>query len=171
MDIEIVNFTDNRQTTNYSCGAVALKSVLEKFGHSFTEKELILKLESTSDGTYPQKIVSFCTYLGFDSFIIENLTFSDLSFFLNRRIPVILMLQSWRDREDLSVPWKDVWNSGHYVVLEGMNKNSVFIEDPSLKDSKGVIPKEEFLNRWHDYYILDGKCIRLYCSAIIIKNK
>lgn len=34
------------------------------------------------------------------------------------KIPVIILIQAWREDDDLS-PWADDWDDGHYVVVIG----------------------------------------------------
>ena len=33
----------------------------------------------------------------------------------------------------------------------GLDAASVYVEDPSLLGCRGIIPRREFLERWHDY--------------------
>ena len=47
--------------------------------------------------------------------------------------------------------WTSDWEDGHYVIVIGADEPFVYVEDPSLLGSRGVIPKQEFLDRWHDY--------------------
>ena len=32
-----------------------------------------------------------------------------------------------------------------------MDRRNLYFEDPSLLGSRGFIPRQEFLDRWHDY--------------------
>jgi predicted double-glycine peptidase len=47
--------------------------------------------------------------------------------------------------------WENDWEAGHYVVVIGIDDRNIYVEDPSLLGSRGVIPQVEFLKRWHDY--------------------
>jgi len=78
------------------------------------------------------------------------LTLDDLQKSLDAKVPVIIEAQAWRDDVDKDKPWKDIWNSGHYMVVIGMDDKNVYFEDPSIFASKGAIPRDEFLDRWHD---------------------
>ncbi len=37
------------------------------------------------------------------------------------------------------------------MVLLGMDAANLYFEDPSLLGARGVIPRAEFVDRWHDY--------------------
>jgi predicted double-glycine peptidase len=37
------------------------------------------------------------------------------------------------------------------VIVLGLDAASVYVEDPSLLGCRGIIPRGEFLERWHDY--------------------
>jgi predicted double-glycine peptidase len=37
------------------------------------------------------------------------------------------------------------------VIVLGLDADSVYVEDPSLLGCRGIIPRAEFLERWHDY--------------------
>jgi predicted double-glycine peptidase len=63
---------------------------------------------------------------------------------------VIIAAQAWRDDAEKDKPWKDIWDSGHYMVVIGLDKKNVYFEDPSILQSRGFMPREEFLERWHD---------------------
>lgn len=40
--------------------------------------------------------------------------------------------------------------SGHYMVVMGIDDENVYFEDPPLPGTRGIIPRDEFLSRWHD---------------------
>ncbi|HPZ10016.1 MAG TPA: C39 family peptidase [Candidatus Eremiobacteraeota bacterium] len=148
----LLNLPDTRQTTDYSCGASSLQSVLMYWtGTEYTEEELIEKLNTTTNGTHPDDIVRVTRQEGLQAELKENLTLEDLEKEIKAGRPVIVDGQAWRDGEDLEKPWSEVWESGHYMVLIGMDKENIYFEDPSLFGSRGSMKREEFLERWHDY--------------------
>jgi predicted double-glycine peptidase len=37
------------------------------------------------------------------------------------------------------------------MVVIGLDNETVFFEDPAMLGTRGTIPREEFISRWHDY--------------------
>jgi len=147
----ILPVPDTRQSTDYSCGASALQAVLMYWGDEYMESELMKLLGTTTDGTHPKSIVKVAKELGYDAEIRENLTLEDLEKSIKNGIPVIVDGQAWRDGDDLNKPWSEVWESGHYMVVTGLDDKNVYIEDPSILGGMGYMSREEFVERWHDY--------------------
>ncbi len=141
---------DVRQSTGYTCGAAALQAVLAYWGFPEREDRLVARLGSTPDaGTRPDAIVRVAGEYGLSAELREGLALADLEAALAAGTTVIVDLQAWRDREDL--PWTEIWDDGHYVVLLGMDADRLYFEDPSLLGARGTIPRAEFVDRWHDY--------------------
>jgi len=148
---DLLAVPDTRQSVDYSCGASALQAVLMYYGDEYMESSLMNMLGTTANGTNPKDIVRVAVDLGYNAEIRENLSIDDLERSVKNGVPVIVDGQAWRDGEDLDKPWGNVWESGHYMVVIGTDAKNVYLEDPSLLGSKGVIPREEFMERWHDY--------------------
>lgn len=141
---------DVRQSTGYTCGASALQAVLAYWGTEEREDRLAALLHSTPEaGTHPLDIVRVAREFGLTADLREGLELADLEAALASRTTVIVDLQAWRDRADL--PWAETWDDGHYMVLLGADRDNLYFEDPSLLGSRGVIPRSEFIDRWHDY--------------------
>lgn len=141
---------DVRQSTNYTCGAAALQAVLAHWGVDEREDRLVARLHSTPEqGTHPADIVRVAREFGLRAELREGLKLEDLEAALRAGVTVIVDLQAWRVAQDL--PWTKDWDDGHYMVLLGMNGKNLYFEDPSLLGSRGFIPRQEFLDRWHDY--------------------
>lgn len=79
----------------------------------------------------------------------ENLTLADLESFIKAGIPVIIAAQAWRDNETAS--WTDDWDDGHYMIVIGLDEANVYLEEASILGSRGYIPRQEFMQRGHDY--------------------
>ena len=143
---------DVRQSTTYSCGAAALQAVLSYYGVDKRERALMDMLKTTEkDGTSPENIVRVAKELGFQADPRENLTFEDLEKAFREGIPVILDIQAWTDAPLEKHSWASDWEDGHYVILIGIDEQFVYVEDPSLLGTRGIIPRQEFLDRWRDY--------------------
>jgi len=141
---------DVRQSTGYTCGAAALQAILAYWGTEEREDRLAARLHSTPEaGTHPLEIIRVAREFGLTPDLREGLDLADLERALADGTTVIVDLQAWRDRIDL--PWTETWDDGHYMVLLGMDAANLYFEDPSLLGARGVVPRAEFVDRWHDY--------------------
>jgi uncharacterized protein len=143
---------DVRQSTPYSCGAAALQAVLSYYGIDKRERALMVSLKTTEEaGTSPGNIVRVAEENGFEARIREGLTLTDLEQAVREGIPVIADIEAWTDARKPGFSWAEDWEDGHYVVVIGGDGRNVYVEDPSLLGTRGVIPGAEFVERWHDY--------------------
>jgi predicted double-glycine peptidase len=141
---------DVRQSTGYTCGAAALQAVLAYWGTSEREDRLAARLNSSPEaGTHPLEIIRVAREYGLSAELREGLSLADLESALAAGTSVIVDLQAWRERTD--VPWTETWDDGHYMVLLSFDAANLYFEDPSLLGVRGVIPRAEFVERWHDY--------------------
>ena len=163
---------DVRQSTPYSCGASALQAVLAYYGIELREDELQRRLGTTPEqGTHPDRILALARELGFAPRLQENTTLEQLQQELLQGRPVILMLQAWRDPDEQQLSWSDTWESGHYVVVIGIDEQQLVFEDPSLLGSRGSIPRRQFLQRWHDYETTPQGRRNYHRAAILLGGK
>lgn len=158
---------DVRQSTTWTCGAAALQAVLAYYGVEYREGQLVeLCGTSPEHGTPPEAILKVARAEGFQAKLRENLELADLARALQERQPVIVALQAWRDQTER--PWSQEWDSGHYVVVIGLDRQNVYFEDPSLLGSRGYIRREEFEQRWHD---IDGAGRRYIRMGIFLQGR
>lgn len=166
---------DVRQSTDYSCGAAALQSVLLYWGHEYMETDLMKMLRTTADsGTQPSDIVRVAQELKLNVELRQNMTYQDLERIIDKNIPVIICAQAWREGENLEKKWSDIWNAGHYMVIIGYDQNNIYLEDPWLLTQIAYIPRAEFLDRWHIYEgeaPLDDSDTKMFQMGILIKGK
>lgn len=157
--IILLTVPDVRQSTRYSCGASSLQAVLNYWGVDVSESDL-MELLHTSPliGTDPEAIVSVASSFGLSASFSQNLSIDDLKKSIELKIPVIIRAQAWSGHEekgywvsDTPDNWEDTWKEGHYMVVIGVDSRNVFFEDPLLLGTRGIIPIDEFLTRWHDY--------------------
>lgn len=143
---------DVRQSTKYSCGAAALQALLSYWSIDRREQDLMEALEtSQAEGTSPEAIVRVAKEIGCEADFKENLDLKDIDESVRGGIPVICAIQAWADIKSDGFFWEKTWEDGHYVVVIGLDSQSVYVEDPSLLGTRGIIPREEFVARWHDY--------------------
>lgn len=139
-----------RQSTEYSCGASALQAVLSYWGKDLDEEDLMTLLHTTPEtGTYPDDIVRVALILGFKAEVKENLTLADVEQVTAQGIPVIVLSQAWRSRQDSAASVEDDWQNGHYVVVLAIDKDYVYFEDPYVRMGKGFMHREAFEEHWH----------------------
>ena len=148
---------DVRQSQDYSCGAAALQAVLNYWGTDSREGELIDLMNTTPEsGTTPEAIVTAASSFGYQVTMKENLTLKDLKESISSKVPVIIAAQAWNGEYVngtwVSIPtdWSSQWADGHYMVVIGVDSRNVYLEDPAMLGTRGVIPADEFLERWHD---------------------
>jgi predicted double-glycine peptidase len=155
------------QSTNYSCGAAAMQSVLAYYGHVYAEEFLIKELGSTEkEGTDHLRMAAFANQLGIKAHIKSNVTLSELKATLDRDQIAIVECQAHEER-----PGKDyatMWDAGHYMVAIGIDENHIYFMDPSLGGYRGYLTHAEFLVRWHD---LNYKNEKLYQTVLFFDAK
>src|SRR5262245_1088795 len=140
------------QTTNYSCGPSAVVALLAYYGIAADEQEIIREAKTDPKiGAELEDLADVVQRRGLQATVCEGLDLADLERELKARYPVLILNQSWRDNSH--VPWDDDWDDGHYLLVIGISAVYVFVEDPVLKGSRGLIPRSEFVARWHDWTI------------------
>jgi predicted double-glycine peptidase len=139
-----------RQSTEYSCGASALRSVLTYWGRDVDEAELMKLLGTTSDeGTYPEDLVRGAHALGFEAEAKENLALDDVAQFTAKGDPMIALGQFWRSQRNSPASVVEDWENGHYVVVLGVDKDCVYFQDPNIRMSKAFVPRKACEAHWH----------------------
>jgi len=148
---KILDFPETRQSYDYSCGPGAVQAVMAYYGKDFRESELIDLLQTDKDeGTLVKDIVKFFNSQGLSAVVKENMTTSELFSYIDKSIPVIVLIQAWGNETDFVNNYKNTWNDGHFVVAIGYTNKDVLFSDPALFNT-GYIPIPEFSDRWHDY--------------------
>ncbi len=144
--VSLKNFPELRQTYDYDCGATALQSVLAYYGIDAREDQVMHVAKTTETGTNPQNMALAIEHYGLTPEARE-MTLADVTGFIKRGIPVIILLQAWT--ETPNVNWKNDWEDGHYVIAIGYDDEKMLFEDPSAIE-RTYIPFQELLDRWHD---------------------
>lgn len=159
-----------KQQTNFSCGNAATLALLrywrpDEFA-GMDESSLYAPLGTTrTDGTEPGPIAAFLrSAAGLDvTYRHGDVTVEDLERAVDLRQPPIVDLQAWRDEE---TPWREEWDSGHYVIMVGYDADRLFVMDPGrmTPGAYAYLLRSELEDRWHD---LAGPCNeRVYRMAI-----
>jgi len=149
----LLQVPDVRQCTNYSCGAACFQAVMRYWGGEDMGEGQFIELlnttlgETAHKGTTPNNIVRGAEKMGFRAEIRENLTLDDLKKSIEEGVPVIVEGQAWKDENQ---SW-EMNENGHYMVVIGVDDKNVYLEDPWILGSRGYIPHDEFIERWHDF--------------------
>jgi predicted double-glycine peptidase len=142
--------TRARQVTEYSCGACALQAVLSYWCTHVDEQELMKLLHTTfEEGTYPEDIVRGARALGFEAEAKSNLALDDVERFTAAGSPMLAVAQVWRSDSKSPGAVQDDWDSGHWIVILGVDKDYVYFQDPYAHMGKGFIPRQAFEAHWH----------------------
>ena len=152
----MLSFPEFRQTYEYDCGANAMQSILAYYGFDVAECE-IMKLARTKAKTGTPiaglKKVAKKYNLKYDG---KKMTVADLKKYLDRKIPVILLLQAWTKKE--KIDWPKWWSENHYVVVIGYDKKKIYFEDPA-STLRVSLTSAELEERWHGINPLGSKKI------------
>ena len=145
---------DTTQQTDYTCGASALQAVCKYFGVGPDEEpEFVRDMRMPRTGSDPEHIIRAVEKYGLRHREFFPMSRAQLKGCLDRRRPVILMLQAWGETR-LGAPrrgYKTIWEDGHWVVAIGYDGRGVFFEDPSLQAVRGFLSFGELDVRWHDW--------------------
>jgi predicted double-glycine peptidase len=169
----ILDFVDLRQIFNFDCGVTALQQVLIYYGIEKREDELIKMLDTKKTsieehGTKMTKMVEVAKYFGLDAEILKNLTINKIKKFIDEKIPVIILMQAWRDYSADNLNWEKDYNDGHYVIAIGYNDTCLFFEDPA-SIVRTYLTFEEFEKRWHD--MDDNNKTKINHAAVVIRGE
>jgi predicted double-glycine peptidase len=146
-----------RQGKDYTCGVAAFHSVIAYYGEKelddgkpIREDNLIRKLRTNPHhGTNYRNILAYAEDLDYDAVMYtgESFGWEDLQAFIDQGKPTIVIIQAWAQKP---VDWPNDWEDGHYVVAVGYDDCYVYFINPSTLGNYTYIPREEFLERWHD---------------------
>lgn len=147
----ILNVPDVREPANYTSGPTSLEAVLAYYGTDVTLNTLINQTNTTENGTQPENIAQAARGNGFSAGVKENMTLKDLQDNINNGTPTIVLIQAWKN--NTTGNWTNTTDYNHYVVVVGMDDQNIYLEDPAILGSRGYIPIQEFLDRWHALFV------------------
>jgi predicted double-glycine peptidase len=153
-----------RQSTDYSCGAACLLSVMGYYGIDPYEKQVMDALKTTIAGVDPIDFPKAAKKFDLTAKVKEGMSQDEIKKNLDDDIPVRLDIQAWGDKKDYS----DVWDEGHFVVAVGYDKEGYYLMDPS-QIGYTYITKPELDTRWHDVEI--GTKRKFHNVGIVVNGK
>lgn len=150
-----VQLPDTRQETPYSCGASCLQAVCGYFGVGKAEEYEYISLMRirSSVGAHPHNLLRGVKKFGLHYQEHWPMSYDLLKSYLDRSIPVMMMIQAWIDpakRRRHWRGWRSEWKEGHWVAAIGYDTAGVFFEDPSLAAIRGFLSYHDLDERWHD---------------------
>jgi uncharacterized protein len=151
-----VPLPDTVQQTDYTCGASCLQAICAYYGVGPTKEEdyaRIMRIQRDV-GAHPHNILRGIREFGLRYEERWPMCAHDVREYLDRGIPVMLMLQAWAtDEKRGGKRWKGYateWNDGHWVAAIGYDNDLMYFEDPSLAGVRGYMSVRELGARWHD---------------------
>lgn len=145
--MKMLNFPELKQAHNWDCGATCLQAVFLYYGLDIAEEKIIEIAETNDDrGTLPSKMLEAIKHFGLKA-ESKNLSLKKIKQYIDKEIPVILLLQAWAD--EANVDWLKHFESGHYVVAIGYGEGNIYFEDP-WSFARTFLPEQILLDRWHD---------------------
>ncbi len=153
--MKTLKFPKLRQTYCWDCGASVVQSILAYYGIDIRGEVAMKLTKTTKDGTPISGIKKAVKKFNLRR-KAEKMTIEDIKKYLDKEIPVILLVQAWTKKRNIN--WKKNWNDGHYVVAIGYDSNKLYFEDPSVS-SRTFLTYEEFKKRWHDIDVNGKKYI------------
>ena len=140
-----------RQTTEYSCGACALQSVMSYWGKDVDEADLMKLLGTTpEEGTWPEALVRVAREQGLQAELKADLTLAEVERATSQGHPVIVLGQVWRSANGGENVVVDEWDCGHWFIALDVDQDYVYFQDPYVRMGKGFVPRATFEDAWHN---------------------
>lgn len=133
---------DLKQQKDGWCGPASLSFALLKKGKYITQEQIAKETQTTvSGGVDTGPLVKFVKDKGFTPTVLKdgdpNKTLSKLGYFASKGKSILVDYLAGES-----------YNDGHYVVLQGVDKN-VLVWDPESGKQESI-NKKEFINHWKD---------------------
>jgi predicted double-glycine peptidase len=155
----------------WTCGGASLMATLLYFGvFDGPESRLDEEMGATPDnGTRVVNIVDEARRFGLTADPRTGLALADLDRELSHGGVVIVALQAWATSP--VADWRTHWEDGHYVVVVGLDRDRVYVMDPSIRTGYGYLTRDQFVERWHDYDLEDGRRVVYDQLGIVIRGE
>jgi len=170
----LIRIPNTRQSTNWTCGVVALQSILRYYGPDLEIREdnLVKELKAGPEhGTQYPEIIRYAKEKGFSVQEKQGLTVEDLKKEIDGDNPVLVCYQAWGETETENFDYTNDWEDGHYSVVVGYDNERLFFMDPSTLGCYAYIPYADFEKRWHDCDGKDGSIKLVHWGLIFHKDR
>jgi len=165
----MINIPSGIQTFDFDCGAKALQLIMAYYGIEKREDELISDLKSDKDGTSIENMISVATDNGFEVTAKTGVSLETVKQYIQKNIPIIVLLQAWAERYMTLENWESDWDDGHYAIVIGYQDNIVIFEDPS-SFRRTWLKEDEFIARWHDVNSRTGEKYNQFAMVLLGKE-
>jgi len=145
----MIDIPGGRQSFDFDCGAKALQLVMAYYGVEISEGNLIIELKSDNKGTSVDNMIAVAEKHGFEVIAKCGISLETVKQYVEKDIPVIVLVQAWAERYMTLEDWKKDYDDGHYAIVIGYRDNVIVFEDPA-SFRRTWLTEEEFLARWHD---------------------
>lgn len=145
----MLNVPHRRQSTAWSCGPACVRSILAYYGKRVPERKLIDALRCTPErGTDPASIALYLRKRGLRVQARPRSTMASLGKSAAAGWPTLVVYQDYGccAAADLSTSL----DHGHYSLVVGVDRDFVYLCDPSSKKKTRKIERATFLSRWRD---------------------
>lgn len=166
MQTKLIEVPFYHQSNNLNCAPASARAVLEFYGIKKTEEELAKLMETDKNkGTSPPNFISGLKTLGLRVQFIhkepKEKEFKQLQEFLKNRIPIIVSLNLNVYRKRINnienpVSWQGEDFTFHYVVVTGIDKSFVYINDnadENEKKGKRKLAIKTFFEAWYNKWL------------------
>lgn len=143
--MKILKFPELQQAYCWDCGANAMQSILAYYNIDVREQIVMKLAKTTKSGTPISGMKKVVKKYGLN-FKASKMTIEDIKKYLDKKIPVILLVQAWPDKKNTN--WEKDWADNHYVTAIGYDRKKIYFEDP-WKTVRTYLAFDEFQKRWH----------------------
>lgn len=153
---KLLNVPHLLQSDYSTCGVICLKMVMAYYGKDISEQIIKKACNHTYElGCTSYDMANAAKGFGFDVYLKNNSSITELEYFVNNGFPVII---DWfcGDLPD-----------GHSSVVVGINDEYLYIIDPLEKDIR-EISKEDFIRCWFDFTETPISKDNLYVAQIMV---
>ncbi|CUG90239.1 peptidase, putative, partial [Bodo saltans] len=156
-----------KQTTVYTCGPSSLWSAMTALNiQNITEDSLAAEMHTNDNiGTLLSEMHDAAARRGLAAELFQNATADDIRSTIASGKLAVVLYEAWAEEYETAGP--NVWDSGHFSVVFGVDTANVYLMDPWTGDF-GYIPWGQFLNeRWHapDPFGDFGICQRCFLAV------
>jgi ABC-type bacteriocin/lantibiotic exporter with double-glycine peptidase domain len=137
--------TNYLQSDESLCAPACIKTVLKYFGKEVEESEIARLCGHTYElGTDDINMKKAAEGLGFTVQIKNFATFSDIDYWLERKVPLIVDWFCGENLEMQTIP------NGHSSIVIGLDEEFIYLLNPELEDVM-IVKREEFMRVWFDF--------------------
>ncbi len=119
--------------------------MLSYYGTNLSSGRIMKLVKSNRAGTKIENILRVLRRHGLKA-EAKVMTLKELKWYMNKGIPVILLLQAWPSRT--GIDWHSEWRYSHYVVAIGYDSNNIYFADP-YAIHRDFLTFNELIKRWH----------------------